>query len=94
MTVVVSGSIRIDPAKIDELVYAATDFQERCRYEKGCVDYTLSWDVSGNGVLRLYEEWDSAEASSVHGTQPHVELWASRVAAAALEAPHFARHDF
>lgn len=94
MTVVVSGSIRINPDKIDELVYAATEFQEKCRSEKGCVDYTLSWDVSGKGVLRLYEEWDSAEASSVHGTQPHVALWASLVAAAALEPPRFARHDF
>lgn len=93
MKVVITGSVTIDADKIGSITEAGSRFQELCRAEEGCVDYTLSWDCAGGGVLRLYEEWESVETSAAHTRQPHVAEWTPLVGAAAVAPPNFVRHE-
>lgn len=87
----VYGGVPTDPAKRDEIVAAATAFQEKCLAEEGCVEYSLSWSVAEPHFLRLLEVWVPDEAHAVHTTQPHVLEWTRYIASAATAAPSFSK---
>ena len=87
----VYGGVPTDPAKRDEIEAAARLFEETCRAEEGCVEYSLSWSIAEPAFLRLLEVWEPSEGHAVHTRQPHVIEWTGFIAARSTAAPTFTK---
>lgn len=68
---IVSGTIRVDPGKVDELLRAAAIATPTTRQEDGCVAYHFSADAHDAGVIRVYEQWTSKDALDAHLLTEH-----------------------
>jgi quinol monooxygenase YgiN len=91
--VIIYGGVAVDPARVAELSEAAVTFQQACRAEVGCADYTLAWEVAEPNRIRLLEHWETEEAFEAHKVQPHVLAWTELISGAAIDAPAFTRSD-
>lgn len=73
--IVVSGTVRIDPAKRE----AAHDIMQKMitesRKEDGCNQYAYAIDVLDPSVVRVYEEWRDRAALEAHFRTPHLAEW-------------------
>lgn len=73
--IIVSGTFRIDPARIDAWRPHAVATLAATRREDGCRVYSYAHDAEDPGLIRVYEEWDSREALSRHFETPHMAAW-------------------
>jgi len=74
-SILVHGAIRLREGEVERVRTLARAFVDEVHRESGCVAYELSWDNADPHVLRLLEEWESADAYEVHRAQPHVARW-------------------
>jgi quinol monooxygenase YgiN len=61
MTVVVAGSVWVDPAGRDEYVAAHQVIVRAARAHPGCLDLAISADPIDPGRVNIYEYWDCEE---------------------------------
>lgn len=78
-TILVTGSIDIDPAHRDAFVDAVTTLMEATRAEDGCVSYTFSADLHDPGRFHLSEQWRDAATSDAHGASAHFLAFMGRL---------------
>jgi quinol monooxygenase YgiN len=76
---VISVSLRIDPAKRDEAVAAAIDVMRATRAEPGCIAYTFSTDLEDPSRIHVFERWASQEALESHFRAPHMAAFQQKV---------------
>jgi quinol monooxygenase YgiN len=73
--IIVTGTVRVDPARRE----AAREIMERMiiasRAEDGCIEYAYSVDVLDPGLIRVHEVWRDREALQVHFKTPHLQKW-------------------
>lgn len=79
-TIIVTGTIDLDPARMDDAVAAALEVMEATRAEKGSEGYTFSRDLTDPGRLHLVEHWASDEAMQAHMATPHLAAFMEKVA--------------
>ncbi len=72
MTIVINGTITIDPARKDEAYAAAVAMQEATWKEAGCLHYVFSADLSDPSKLHIAEKWVSMDDLNAHFTEPHM----------------------
>ena len=70
---VLAGSVRIDPAKRNDVVAATIEVMQETRQLPGCISFVFSADLEDPGVLHVFQEWESPEALERHLTSPRVE---------------------
>ena len=71
-TIVIAGSIDVEPTVRDELVAASVSFQESTRNdEPGCEAYVFTADPVVAGRIHVYEEWTSAADLDAHFAHPN-----------------------
>lgn len=61
MTVIVAGSVWVDPATRDQSVEAHQVIVRAARDYPGCLDCAISADPIDPGRVNLFEYWDSEE---------------------------------
>jgi quinol monooxygenase YgiN len=61
MTIIVSGSLHVDPAQRDAFLKARVPILEHARRAPGCVDFSLSADLLEAGRVNVYERWRSRD---------------------------------
>ena len=61
MTIIVSGSLRVDPAERDAYLEARVPILEHARDAPGCLDFSLSADLLDAGRVNVHERWRSRE---------------------------------
>jgi quinol monooxygenase YgiN len=71
MTILVTGTMDIDPAKRDEFIAAATAVMEGSQAEAGCEHYCFSADLHDQGRFHVSEQWADKGAMDQHGGAPH-----------------------
>ena len=76
---VISVTLRIDPAKRDEAVAAAVDVMRATRQEAGCIAYTFSADLEDPSRIHVFERWASQEALDSHFRAPHMAAFQQKV---------------
>jgi quinol monooxygenase YgiN len=59
----------------------------------GCRTYELSAQLTDPLTLRLFEEWDDAEALSVHFQTPHFKVFSAALPDLLATAPSFLRYE-
>jgi len=69
---VIAGSVRIDPSKVDDATAAALQMMRETHEEPGCISYTFTADLEEPGAFRIFEEWESQEALDLHFKAPHM----------------------
>lgn len=69
---VVAGTIEIDPAKLPEAREAAVAMMAETRKEPGNISYAFSTSLENDGVVYVFEEWESQQALDLHFASPHM----------------------
>jgi quinol monooxygenase YgiN len=61
MTIIVSGSLHVDPAQRDAYLEARVPILAHARQAPGCLAFSLSADLLDAGCINVYERWRSRE---------------------------------
>jgi quinol monooxygenase YgiN len=61
MTIIVSGTLHVDPAQRDAYLQARAPILAHARAAPGCLDFSLSPDLLHAGRINVYERWRSQE---------------------------------
>lgn len=69
---IVSGTMKIDPANTAAFLAAAAECSRETRREAGCQAYHFSADELEPGLIHVYEQWDDENALYAHLRLPHV----------------------
>jgi quinol monooxygenase YgiN len=78
-TIIVIGTIDLDPARMDDAVAAALEIMEPTRAEEGNEAYTFSRGLADPGRLHLMEQWSSEEAMDAHMTTAHLATFMDKI---------------
>jgi quinol monooxygenase YgiN len=78
--IVVAGYLRLSPDTLEALRPLARETVLATRAEAGCIVYAFSEDMAEPGLLRIYEEWESAAHLDAHGQTPHIAAWRAALA--------------
>jgi quinol monooxygenase YgiN len=90
---VISGQIRIDPAKRNAAVAAATEVMAATRREKGCLAYIFSADLHDEGLIHLFEEWETQDALDAHFKTPHMAAFQKAIPTLGLKEMKIRRYE-
>jgi quinol monooxygenase YgiN len=72
MSIIVTGTIDLDPAKRDGFIAAANEMMAATRAEEGNEVYAFSADLSDQGRFYVAEQWASQEVMDTHMATPHM----------------------
>jgi quinol monooxygenase YgiN len=61
MTIIVSGTLHVDPARRAAFLEARLPILAHARQAPGCLDFSLSADLLDAGRVNVYERWRSRE---------------------------------
>jgi quinol monooxygenase YgiN len=61
MTIIVAGTLHIDPAQRDAYLAARVPILAHARAAPGCLDFSLTADLLDAGRVNVYERWRSRE---------------------------------
>lgn len=75
MQVVVSGTFRLPDLTLPEARDSMARIIAASRAEEGCIEYAFGLDVAERGLVRVYEEWKSAEVLAEHFASAHMQTW-------------------
>jgi quinol monooxygenase YgiN len=73
--IMVSGTVRIDPAQLRAAHKIMEDMITASRKEDGCIEYAYSVDVLDPSVVRVHEIWRDRPALEAHFRTPHLAKW-------------------
>ncbi|HCV36028.1 MAG: antibiotic biosynthesis monooxygenase [Acidimicrobiaceae bacterium] len=91
--IVISGTINIDPASVDEAVAAIVPLMNATQAEDGCIDYVLSLDPAQVGLIRIFEKWENEEALSAHMRSTHLANFQESMATLGVTGMSVERFD-
>jgi quinol monooxygenase YgiN len=72
MSILVTGTIDLDPANRDQAIATFTECMVATRAEDGCEHYSFAADVEDPGRFHVSEQWASQEAMDTHMQTPHL----------------------
>jgi quinol monooxygenase YgiN len=61
VTVIVSGTLHVDPEQRNEYLEARIPMLDYVRASPGCIDFSLTADLLDDGRINVYERWRSRE---------------------------------
>jgi quinol monooxygenase YgiN len=70
MSILVTGTIDLDPANRDQAIATFNECMAGTRAEDGCESYTFSADLEDPGRFHVSEQWASQEAMDAHMAGP------------------------
>ena len=75
MSLVIAGTIRVPPERLDAFRPHMLAMLEASRAEDGCLVYSYAEDVAEPGLIRVFEAWRDQTALDAHFAQPHLAAW-------------------
>ncbi len=72
---VIIGTIRLPPERLDEARPAMQRMISGSRAEAGCIDYSYAQDVLDPGLIHVTEVWSDRAALDAHFHSPHIADW-------------------
>lgn len=73
--IVVAGTVRIDPAKLDLARAEMVKMVSVSRAEDGCITYSYAIDVLEPCLVHVFEVWRDRAALERHFKTPHIAAW-------------------
>ena len=71
-SIIVTGTIDLDPAKRDAAIEAFNEVMTATRAEDGCEHYVFSADITDAGRFYVSEQWASEDAMTSHMASAHL----------------------
>jgi quinol monooxygenase YgiN len=94
MTIIVSGSLYVDPGRRDAFLAARVPILAHARQGPGCLDFSLSADLLDDSRVVVYERWRSHEDLLAYRAGDGPELDDSvPVTTADIELHHVSRSE-
>jgi len=84
--IIVAGTIRVAPEKMEALRPHAEAVIARTREEQGCVIYSFADDLVEPGLIRIFELWRSRDELYAHSRAPHMSEWRAALAEIGVSA--------
>ena len=75
MSLVIAGTIRVPPDRLDAFRPHMIAMLEASRAEDGCLEYSYAEDVAEPGLIRVFEAWRDQAALDAHFATPHLAVW-------------------
>ena len=75
MSLIIAGTVRLDPGQIAALRPHAVAMMAATREEDGCVAYAFSEDLAEPGLIHVFEEWRDQAALDAHFASDHMKTW-------------------
>ena len=72
MSILVTGTIDLDPANRDGFIEAAEACMAATRAEDGCESYVFSGDLTNPGRFYVAEQWATQDSMDTHMATPHL----------------------
>jgi quinol monooxygenase YgiN len=72
MTIIIAGTLTIDPANTETAMAGAVEMMKATHQEAGCHAYVFSLDPLQPGVLQLFEKWEDETALAAHSASDHM----------------------
>ena len=91
--IVVTGTMTLDPAKVDDARQAMLTMMEASNAESGCLSYRFAADLTEPGTFHLIEQWEDDAAMEAHGATPHMAELMSAMGTLGVTAAEIWRHD-
>ena len=79
MTILIAGTLTIDPGKVDAALADAAEMMKASQAEDGCHAYAFSPDPITPGLLHLFEKWESDDALAAHSASDHMKTFQSKM---------------
>jgi quinol monooxygenase YgiN len=84
MSLILAGTVRVAPDKLETLRPHAVEMMRATREEDGCIAYAFSEDLGDRGLIHVFEIWRDAEALMAHGSSEHMKTWREAAGLAGL----------
>ena len=75
MSVILAGTVRFDPARLEAARPRMREMIRLSRAEDGCIDYVYSEDLSDPGLIHVFEVWRDQAALDAHHQAAHFLAW-------------------
>ena len=75
----ITGTVRIDPAKIAAARPAMAAMVAASNSEDGCETYAYSQDLLDPGLIHISECWRDRAALKAHFESPHMAVWRAAI---------------
>lgn len=79
MTIIIAGTINLDPDKVDTAMEAAVAMMKATHEEPGNIEYVFSVDPLTPGTIRIFEKWESDGDLALHFEAPHMAEFQAKV---------------
>ncbi|NQV80499.1 MAG: antibiotic biosynthesis monooxygenase [Alphaproteobacteria bacterium] len=73
--IVIAGTVRVPPEKIDGARPHMEKMLNASRAEAGCISYSYAQDVLDPGLIHIAEVWENDAALKMHFDMPHMKEW-------------------
>lgn len=90
---VVHAVIPINPEKREEALELAETLVEKSNQEDGILDYRMALDIQDSNVLRVFEQYEDAEAFESHIGSEHFQEFESRLPELLGDEPEITRFE-
>jgi quinol monooxygenase YgiN len=93
MSIIVTGTIDLDPAHRDAFVEAANTVMTATRAEEGCEGYAFSGDLSDPGRIYVAEQWASQASMDAHSASDHLAAFMGAMGGFGVKAATLTKWD-
>ena len=93
MSVILAGTVRCDPAKLEQSRPRMKEMIRLSNAEDGCLAYTYSEDLKEPGLIHIFEVWRDEAALHAHHNAPHFLKWRADREALGMSDRRMMRHD-
>ncbi len=93
MTVILAGTVRFDPSKLEQSRPRMREMMRLSRAEDGCIAYSYAEDLEVPGLIHVFEIWRDSDALHAHHTAPHFLQWRADRETLGMSDRRMSRHE-
>ena len=91
--VIVAGTVKVPPNRMDEAIALSVEHVRRSRVEPGCLSHAVFQDVEDANRLFFFERWADQKALEAHFMVPEARAFARSLASLSSSTPEIAIYD-
>ena len=93
MSVILAGTVRFDPARLEQSRPRMKEMMRLSQAEDGCIAYTYAEDLNEPGLIHIFEVWRDEAALHAHHNAPHFLTWRADRDALGMSDRRMSRHE-
>jgi quinol monooxygenase YgiN len=78
--IIITGTMQVAPGNEDKARENFALAAEKCKDERGCIEYRFWQSVDQPNLFRVYEEWEDKDCLREHSAHPNFKAHAERMA--------------